>query len=1607
MANDFNAELNIGIKGSQSIDASVRSVEELDKALLKAADSADKLESSIKSSSDSTVVSEQRSQQETEKTTNARRKAITEEERNAKVLDKAWKQQYDSLSNTRYALYDVAALYGSVSVAAIAVTAATSGVAASYEKSFADVARTSMATGEALQSIRDDLIDLSQTMPVAFGDLTAVATLGAQLGIANSDLASFTETVAMFAATTDVTVEQTAKSIGRLTQLTKTSGAEISNLASAIYETGVNAVATEGEILSVAEQIATAGDLAGLTNYQIVALASSLASLGVAPESARGSMMRIFNTLENGATNGGEALQKIASISGMTTQQIQQDWGKDSQAVFSAFVAGLGNMQDAGQNTNNVLKELGIGAVRDIRALQLLANNTEVYNAALQDTTRAYAENKSLQEGYSIGTDTLIDQIERLKNNLKSLVGQGSGFNSFLKSAISVLNDMLKVVSDLVNNPLGRFFMGSIGAIAIAVGAWASFHVAVNLARGGLAAFITAQMGLVKAGAPLTLSLRGMAKEFYAISAGGEAALNRLALTGSAMDTTATRGQKAAGALKAVGTGLATVGKGVAGIAALSAAMWVLEKAVSAVSEARKSDAQKAEEYFGGLSGLVEAMRKDTEAGDDSLRSMTVSVSEQSSELSGWAKKLQDSTGAQVELNDATANTTTTAKEATVALGELSRAQLAQMIVDKTIDFWREYEGVLREVGVTAGEFTQAVLDGRGAEYLATQMEAAYARGSDAADRMNNLTLSYAEQVDAAADFKAVQEQVKGLQQLQDVYGFTETAISSAAQEAAISGEIFEAAGVKINDAGYDIEDASTGVETLKKSLDDLMSAMSTDMRLADSLDDLGAALYENGTSFDILTENGRANMQALQSAVTAMAESAGEDSSMFVGYVSSMLTGLQDQGVVVGSEFDWLFQMLNQLVGSQYGINFNTQAAREDIHKFINDLIVAQRQAVLMSNQALLSLSPDANAGARAGIEAKLREQETKLESLYKLQDNLANSAQQTVKPANQIASGYSGAARGAGKAAKSSDKVKKNAKETSRELRTTSDYAKDLSGIFDEIFKVSFDFRNSLTDVRDTFDEIMKDIVGSASDNQLKLFQFDRKAEKDGIASMFIDLKQAAIDAQKEVRDSVLAVQDARAKLQGLSAEGSTLDYQLQVAKALGTAERVAEIEAKIAQNKADQAEAQADLADARERQKKAIEATSTTTVGDSEQAIKNRAKLRDLAKEYMSYADTLREAGVSEAEIQKYLEQSQKDMLAQAKALGFTTNQITPYLQGIASMSSNIQKNSTSVKGNEKALDDLYQAHIDAVSAFAATGASQKDIAKFAEESRKKFFDQAKQLGFNTADLGKYDLAWQGVKKTIATVPSKVDIRTNVQNPSAAALTKFMADWNNKQIRLNATVNDASAKDWRNKNANGKGVTAGLTLGIKTKNDDAGSKRAARKRDALVKYWDYTQRAMAALDKGDRGQFTAWNNKAVSQKKFHDSLPAYRKGGHTGRGYKEDISGNVHFGEYVFPYEAVNQATGLPKPEALVSMLGASLGALPFMSGGQQIKSVPTPISSNPIINVAGNELSLVELLPNQIRQLAQEIAQAIPTNPMLSDIVMAVNSVNSTRTGKGQG
>lgn len=495
---------------------------------------------------------------------------------------KSVESQIRNQARSRYALYDVSAAYQQMASVSVAALSSVATAAISYERAFADVARTtefqSNKVGEAARIMRNDLLEISNELPVAFGQVTEIATIGNQLGIAQGQIADFTETVAKFSSTTDVTAENAAMAFGRIGQLLDVK--DFNALGSAIAYAGVNAVATETQILATAKEIATTAKQAKFATPEVIGLSTALSSLGIAPEAARGSIIRSFAGINKAVSENGAVLEQYATLSGMTADQFASTWQRSGSEAFDALLRGLEAASNRGENLDTVLRDLGVKNVRDIQTLQKLGDNYGVYAQSIRDANMAFEEGVFLGQAYSVIQDTLAAKIQVVQNkwdNFLATIGSSTFETPAVKGLVDGISELLTLLQSAARNPAIQFTATLTVVMLGLVAAIATVNSVVALGKASMLAF---------AGSMTQLSTQ-------ALAASGSMAVLKVA---------------ASAAFAVFGRALLILG----GITAATYAITALGDEIQKLTDYSGFAARKAEEMVGSFGGLQDAITMDS-----------------------------------------------------------------------------------------------------------------------------------------------------------------------------------------------------------------------------------------------------------------------------------------------------------------------------------------------------------------------------------------------------------------------------------------------------------------------------------------------------------------------------------------------------------------------------------------------------------------------------------------------------------------------------------------------------------------------------------------------------------------------------------------------------------------------------------------------------------------------------------------------------------------------------------------------------------------------------------------------------------------------------------
>ena len=1146
-----------------------------------------------------------------------------------------------SKPSLRYALYDVSRTLQRTALAFAALSAVPIGFAIKYEREFANVIRTNELAGdsakETKKALLDSLRDIAQATPVPWQDITNIATLAGQLGIATNLVADFTETVAKFSATTDLSVDAAATGFGRLNQLIDGVDGQFEELGSAILAVGVDSVATESAIVNVSTNIASMGNLAGLTASDIVGLSGAIASLGIRPELARGNITRLFSNINKSVAISGYNLEEYGRLTGRTATEFADAWSSEPTEVLLDFFKGI---QAEGRGAERTLRDLGITSVRDIPAILRLAQSQDEVRRLVELSNDAFSKGTKINEQYSIIAGTTAEELKRLTQNFATLgatVGESSGAGGPIAMFVRLLNEGLSGLTSIAETDIGKglsFFVVTLSAllaIAFAVGS------AVALLTAGLSALI------------FTSKTAGVNINAFGLKA---------IFTGQTIKTLAFRAGIADASLKRLGrtaklTGLAFGFVGI-GLTALGLAFDVANQA-----QARASSLT--DELIGSNESLRKAIKEDTEAyreGEDVLASHTKFV-----EKSAKATKFTiDQTRIMAAGMENLGNSTS------YSIDELEKfIAVGDRVVDSLVKQARQSENFrdilqnqsLRDLvfeptaeGGSGGPtefFEQAIGD---PEVLIQKLK-----------KLQEELKATATSVSSTGQFDLVtQEELNRAQGLIDLItgiGGGDLFFDQAAEDAAVYNEEIATAAERTALADGQI---SQFAKTLFGTINKTQAA-------ADGVGEFYAALENGENVVDISSEK-------FQKLVTSIAATG--DPQQAIANLVAIQDDLAQKGLLTAAVSETIADALIQLaVAGRFANN-----ALEVTPELLAELASIGASVLPGLTAPLDGYINSANGAAEAtktlaeefdelldSIFAPVNAAQDAAESIYDLGVAYTELGENAFYASNEIQDAVSGILESSGSAEEGVANL--NALYAQLAATVGSDTAPSLAFLRNVIDQVSNEFGVAQESVagfanidlgfftsglREVSEEVrtLLDYSGDLESVISRAFdiRFASTFEIDKIAEAWFDLGQNVEDATKEIEDLIVTQE-------GLNADRSLKEYFLSIADAYGDTLRAGILREELSALNKEQEDNASAIAEAQ-----AIAGGDLTGQGPGQR--QNRSALLGLVGNYQSYITTLAESGASQDELRKATERARKEFIAQALELGYQEDVVLQYAE-----------------------------------------------------------------------------------------------------------------------------------------------------------------------------------------------------------------------------------------------------------------------------------------------------------------------------------------------------
>lgn len=395
-----------------------------------------------------------------------------------------------------------------------------------FESAFTGVRKTVDGMPEQLAAISDEIKRMAAETGVSTTTIAAVAENAGQLGVATENIASFTRTMLDLGESTNLTADEAAVAIARLTNIMGSGEDATSRLGSSLVALGNNFATTESEILEMATRLASAGKLAGMSEAQILALATAMSSVGIEAEAGGTAMTQTLNAIERAASSGGNTLETFARVAGMSAEEFTTAWRTDAAGALTAFIQGLSALSAQGGSVTAILDDLGLSGIRQSNMLRSLVLASDMMTDALETSNSAWAENVALANEANAVYGNTEHRISAARESINNLgIAIGDAFGPQISGGADMVNDLAQALTDAAETAPG--LVSALGSVTVGITGAAAAYVALKTAAtafnaigitslsalGPLAA-VGAAIGLITAG--VTTAASASKKEWSA-----------------------------------------------------------------------------------------------------------------------------------------------------------------------------------------------------------------------------------------------------------------------------------------------------------------------------------------------------------------------------------------------------------------------------------------------------------------------------------------------------------------------------------------------------------------------------------------------------------------------------------------------------------------------------------------------------------------------------------------------------------------------------------------------------------------------------------------------------------------------------------------------------------------------------------------------------------------------------------------------------------------------------------------------------------------------------------------------------------------------------------
>lgn len=278
------------------------------------------------------------------------------------------------------------------------------------ENAMVGVRKTTGASAEETEKLRQDFINLSKEMPVSAKGLASIGEVAGQLGIQGRDnIKNFTETVSKMSIATELSEENAALALAKISNAMGLPIEDSEKLGSAINELSNISAASSSEIVNAMVRVAGSANTLGLSTKNVTGMTAALIASGEPAERAGTKLRSAFDTV----------VKKMDSeVIPLMGEDFPNVLRTNADSAILSLITRISEIEDPIERQKTAMNIFGtVGA----SAINKLSNNIPEMNKLIESSSKEFENATSLQKEYSVASDSTANQIQLMKNKFQAL----------------------------------------------------------------------------------------------------------------------------------------------------------------------------------------------------------------------------------------------------------------------------------------------------------------------------------------------------------------------------------------------------------------------------------------------------------------------------------------------------------------------------------------------------------------------------------------------------------------------------------------------------------------------------------------------------------------------------------------------------------------------------------------------------------------------------------------------------------------------------------------------------------------------------------------------------------------------------------------------------------------------------------------------------------------------------------------------------------------------------------------------------------------------------------------------------------------------------------